>query len=75
MSSCFVCVFLYRNTGMYLGVYAALGFGQGIIVLLGSFILALASVKAGRRLHRDMLRNILRSPMVRCYCCCCHYCC
>ncbi|XP_065177497.1 multidrug resistance-associated protein 1-like [Sycon ciliatum] len=51
------------NTGMYLGVYASFGLGQGLLVLAGSFILALASVGASRRLHRKMLRNVLRSPM------------
>ncbi|KAG8247923.1 Canalicular multispecific organic anion transporter 1 [Homalodisca vitripennis] len=50
-----------RNS--YLGIYAAVGFSQVILVILGSFALAFGSVMASRNLHLSMLSNILRAPM------------
>ena len=50
-------------SGMYLGVYAGLGFGQAFLVLVGSFAMAIGSIKASKTLHDNMLANIIRSPM------------
>ncbi|XP_058980624.1 multidrug resistance-associated protein 1 isoform X3 [Musca domestica] len=48
---------------MYLGVYGAFGFGQGVL----SYGLALApwlgTLRAGRILHRELLVNIMRLPL------------
>ena len=54
------------DNSKYLGVYGALGLAQGLAVLAGSFVMAIGTIRAGRLLHREMLVNILRSPMVRC---------
>ncbi|XP_072247113.1 ATP-binding cassette sub-family C member 2 isoform X2 [Leuresthes tenuis] len=45
------------------GVYGALGVAQGILVFLGTFLFAKASVDASRILHSRLLHNILRVPM------------
>lgn len=50
-------------TSFYLGVYAALGLGQGIMVFCSSILLAVASVSGARILHKRLLLNILCSPM------------
>jgi len=44
-------------------VYAALGMGQSILVLLASFSLALGAIMASRLIHKRLLVNILRLPM------------
>ena len=44
-------------------MYAALGLGQGVMVMLGSFVMAVGAIKGARLLHRRLLANILRSPM------------
>lgn len=46
-----------------LGVYAALGIGQGLTSLLGSLALSYGSIKSSSFLHHSILFNILRSPM------------
>ncbi|XP_069939628.1 multidrug resistance-associated protein 1 isoform X5 [Cherax quadricarinatus] len=51
------------ETDMYLGVYGALGVGQAACILIGSMIIAKATVYASVILHRLMLNNILHSPM------------
>ena len=48
---------------MFLGVYAGLGIGQAIFVLLSTFALAIGGIFASKLLHNRMLENILRSPM------------
>ena len=53
----------YIHSGCYLGIYAGLGLSQALLVLLGAFTLALAAIFASRTLHKNMLKNILRSPM------------
>ena len=47
----------------YLGIYAALGLGQPLFVLLGLFSIATGSIIGSRVLHNKMLFNVLRSPM------------
>ena len=46
-----------------MGVYAALGMGQAILVLFASFSLALGGIFASRLIHKRLLENILRLPM------------
>ncbi|XP_063974574.1 multidrug resistance-associated protein 1 isoform X3 [Diachasmimorpha longicaudata] len=48
---------------MYVGVYGALGLGQGITTLLVSLMLALGAVKASVMIFEVLLTNILRGPM------------
>ena len=56
------CVLLlYR--GMFLGIYAALGFSQALFVLFASFALALGGIFASKKLHNSMMNSIMRSPM------------
>ena len=47
----------------YLGVYAAFGMGQSILVLFSSFTLALGGIMASILIHKRLLINILRLPM------------
>ena len=54
---------LSLSSGMYLGVYAGLGFGQAFLVLIGSFAMAIGAIMASKTLHDNMLANIIRSPM------------
>ena len=49
--------------GEYLGIYAALGMGQSILVLFSSFSLALGGILASVEIHMKLLKNILRLPM------------
>lgn len=48
---------------VFLGVYGALGCGQGICILIGANILALGSYAASKQLHNSLLLNVLRCPM------------
>jgi len=49
--------------GEYLGVYAAFGIGQSILVLFSSFSLALGGIFASTLIHNRLLVNVLRLPM------------
>ncbi|XP_065826757.1 multidrug resistance-associated protein 1-like [Oscarella lobularis] len=49
--------------GYYLGIYASFGFGQALAVLLTSLAVVLGTLIAATNLHRNLLVNILRSPM------------
>ncbi|XP_074870252.1 ATP-binding cassette sub-family C member 3 isoform X2 [Carettochelys insculpta] len=51
-----------QNTSMRLGVYAALGLLQGLIVLLSSFTLAMGGIGAACKLHAVLLENKFRTP-------------
>ncbi|XP_059234527.1 ATP-binding cassette sub-family C member 3 isoform X3 [Mustela nigripes] len=51
-----------NNTSMRLGVYAALGVLQGILVMLAAVTLTVGSVHAARSLHQALLHNKMRSP-------------
>ena len=57
---CFV-YFLLR--GEYLGIFALLGVGQIMFVMLASLSLALGGIFASRLIHKRLLVNILRLPM------------
>ncbi|KFQ36515.1 Canalicular multispecific organic anion transporter 2, partial [Merops nubicus] len=51
-----------QNTAMRIGVYAALGFLQGLIVLICSFTLAMGGINAARTLHAALLENKFHTP-------------
>ncbi|XP_011636992.1 multidrug resistance-associated protein 1 isoform X1 [Pogonomyrmex barbatus] len=48
---------------MYLGVYGALGFGQGVTVLATALFLAKGTVIASTRIFIGTLQRVLRNPM------------
>ncbi|XP_069876376.1 multidrug resistance-associated protein 1 isoform X1 [Dipodomys merriami] len=50
-------------TKLRLGVYGALGILQGIAVFGYSMTVSIGGILASRRLHLDLLHNVLRSPM------------
>ncbi|KAL0964216.1 hypothetical protein UPYG_G00320960 [Umbra pygmaea] len=47
-----------------IGVFGALGVAQGLFVFLGTLLLANGSINASRILHTQLLKNVLRVPMV-----------
>ncbi|KAM9462879.1 ATP-binding cassette sub-family C member 3 isoform 2-T2 [Clarias gariepinus] len=47
---------------MRVGVYAALGLTQGVLVMLSSFTLALGKIQAARKLHQGLLDNKFHTP-------------
>ncbi|NXA17733.1 MRP3 protein, partial [Ibidorhyncha struthersii] len=51
-----------HNTAMRIGVYAALGLLQGVIVLISSFTLAMGGINAARTLHAALLENKFHTP-------------
>ncbi|NXD67183.1 MRP3 protein, partial [Eolophus roseicapillus] len=51
-----------QNTAMRIGVYAALGLLQGLIVLISSFTLAMGGINAARSLHAALLENKFHTP-------------
>ncbi|XP_037669576.1 multidrug resistance-associated protein 1 isoform X2 [Choloepus didactylus] len=52
-----------EHTQVRLSVYGALGILQGITVFGYSVALSIGGIFASRRLHLDLLHNVLRSPM------------
>ncbi|KAL0104453.1 hypothetical protein PUN28_017289 [Cardiocondyla obscurior] len=48
---------------MYLGVYGALGFGQGVTVFAMALFLAKGTVVASRRIFESTLQRVLHNPM------------
>ncbi|XP_064490303.1 multidrug resistance-associated protein 1-like isoform X2 [Ornithodoros turicata] len=52
-----------KQRNLRLGVYSALGFAQGVTILVSSLGLALGSLKGATLLHNGLLNTILRSPM------------
>uniref|UniRef100_A0A8C3NY64 Canalicular multispecific organic anion transporter 2 n=2 Tax=Cyanoderma ruficeps TaxID=181631 RepID=A0A8C3NY64_9PASS len=51
-----------HNKAMRIGVYAALGLLQGLLVLISSFTLAMGGIKAARSLHAALLENKFHTP-------------
>ncbi|XP_073722695.1 ATP-binding cassette sub-family C member 3 isoform X2 [Misgurnus anguillicaudatus] len=51
-----------ENVQMRVGVYAALGISQGILVTFSSFTLALGKIQAARKLHEALLDNKFHTP-------------
>uniref|UniRef100_A0A8C6A607 Multidrug resistance-associated protein 1 n=1 Tax=Marmota marmota marmota TaxID=9994 RepID=A0A8C6A607_MARMA len=52
-----------EHTDFWLGVYGGLGIVQGIAVLGYSMTVSIGGIFASRRLHLDLLHQVLRSPM------------
>uniref|UniRef100_A0A452TJZ6 Multidrug resistance-associated protein 1 n=1 Tax=Ursus maritimus TaxID=29073 RepID=A0A452TJZ6_URSMA len=52
-----------EHTKVRLSVYGALGISQGISVFGYSMAVSIGGIFASRRLHVDLLQNVLRSPM------------
>ncbi|XP_064218526.1 multidrug resistance-associated protein 1 isoform X3 [Aotus nancymaae] len=52
-----------EHTKVRLSVYGALGISQGIAVFGYSMAVSMGGIFASRRLHLDLLDNVLRSPM------------
>ncbi|XP_043085931.1 ATP-binding cassette sub-family C member 3 isoform X2 [Puntigrus tetrazona] len=51
-----------ERTPMRVGVYAALGISQGVLVMFSSFTLALGKIQAARKLHQTLLDNKFHTP-------------
>lgn len=51
-----------NNTSVRLGVYAALGLLQGLLVMLSAFTMVIGAIQAARLLHEALLHNKMRSP-------------
>ncbi|XP_057681546.1 ATP-binding cassette sub-family C member 3 isoform X2 [Corythoichthys intestinalis] len=49
------------NVNMRVGVYAALGITQGVLVMISSFTLAMGNIGAARKLHHNLLTNKLHT--------------
>ncbi|XP_072523441.1 ATP-binding cassette sub-family C member 3 isoform X2 [Salminus brasiliensis] len=47
---------------MRVGVYAALGIAQGILVMFSAFTLAMGKIQAARKLHQGLLDNKFHTP-------------
>uniref|UniRef100_A0A7N5JPI8 Multidrug resistance-associated protein 1 n=1 Tax=Ailuropoda melanoleuca TaxID=9646 RepID=A0A7N5JPI8_AILME len=52
-----------EHTKIRLSVYGALGISQGVSVFGYSMAVSIGGIFASRRLHVDLLQNVLRSPM------------
>ena len=51
------------STGVYVGVYAALGVGGIIMSFVSQGAFAIGSVRASRKLHNRLLDSMMRAPM------------
>uniref|UniRef100_A0A8C7LIJ5 Canalicular multispecific organic anion transporter 2-like n=1 Tax=Oncorhynchus kisutch TaxID=8019 RepID=A0A8C7LIJ5_ONCKI len=51
-----------ENVSMRVGVYAALGMAQGLLVMVSSFTLAMGNIGAARKLHYALLDNKFHTP-------------
>lgn len=51
-----------ENVQMRVGVYAALGFAQGILIMIASFTLAMGNIGAAKKLHFNLLTNKFHTP-------------
>ncbi|XP_029134337.1 ATP-binding cassette sub-family C member 3 isoform X2 [Labrus bergylta] len=51
-----------ENIRLRVGVYAALGIAQGILVMISSFTLAMGNIGAARKLHYNLLDNKFHTP-------------
>ena len=53
----------YSKRDFYLGVYASLGCGQAITLVINLYVSVLGYIAASRLLHDKLLSTILRCPM------------
>ncbi|XP_072916624.1 multidrug resistance-associated protein 1 [Hemitrygon akajei] len=51
------------HTTLRLGVYGALGTTQGVFVLFSSLMMSVGGISASRRLHVNVLYDVLKSPL------------
>ena len=51
------------DVAYYLGIYAGLGFVQGLFTIVSSYLLAIGAIFASRYLHKVLLLNVLRCPL------------
>ncbi|XP_061564507.1 ATP-binding cassette sub-family C member 3 isoform X2 [Cololabis saira] len=51
-----------ENVHMRVGVYAALGIAQGVLVMISSFTLAMGNIGAAKKLHFNLLTNKFHTP-------------
>ncbi|KAG8507864.1 Canalicular multispecific organic anion transporter 2 [Galemys pyrenaicus] len=51
-----------NNTSLRLGVFAALGIVQGVLVMLAALTMTVGGVRAAASLHQGLLHNKMRSP-------------
>ncbi|XP_062915140.1 multidrug resistance-associated protein 1 isoform X1 [Mobula hypostoma] len=51
------------HTTLRLGVYGALGTTQGVFVLFSSLVMSVGGISASRRLHVNVLYDVLKSPL------------
>jgi len=52
----------YSN-GFYIGIYAAIGTANALFVLSRALLFAYASLNSAKKLHEELLENILHTPM------------
>lgn len=52
-----------EQRNLYLGIYGGLGLGQGFFTFLVSIFVTVGAMRASRRLHRNLLVNVMHSPM------------
>ncbi|XP_065643858.1 multidrug resistance-associated protein 1-like isoform X2 [Hydra vulgaris] len=55
---------LEKTRNMYLGIYGALGIGQGLSSWLQAYIICFGVTNASKALHYNLLTNVLRCPMI-----------
>ncbi|KAG5981612.1 hypothetical protein E4U55_002748 [Claviceps digitariae] len=51
------------STGMYIGIYAALGVVQALLMFMFSVILSILGTKSSKVMLRDAVQRVLRAPM------------
>ena len=54
---------IHSQRDLYLGIYAAFGFGEALMTFILVFVIALAGLNASSKIHSVMLRNITSAPM------------
>ena len=51
------------STGIYIGIYAALGASQSLLMFIYTVSVAIGGTRASRVMLRDSMRRVLRAPM------------
>ena len=52
-----------EKQGLYLGVYGGLGGAMTVCLFFVTIIISLSTLTASKRMHRNQLNRVLRSPM------------